>query len=128
MANNQTVNNGVTNGQTEEDIDQPYSVARYETTSGPWHNILDVPGTETWPGQPVYTAEDSPNGSAVAIYGSDENLPRTEDGDKKAKHKKTDKKGGKSDHKKDKKDGDAKGKHHHGHKSHGHGHSSHRAA
>jgi hypothetical protein len=142
MANNHTVNNGVS-GQTEEDTDQPYSVARYEeSTSGPWNNILDVPSTETWPGQPVYTTGDSPNGSYVALNGSDENLPRTEDGDKKAKHKKTDRKGGKSDHKKDgkgaskkddkkdKKDGDGKGKgkHHHSHKSHGHGHSSHRAA
>lgn len=126
-------------GQAGDGFDQTYSVARYETTSGPWHNILDVPGTETWPGQAVYaTGEDhSPTGSAVAMQGSNEDLPQTGNGDKTEQKKRKKKNATKSDKKKDsngtskkdEKDGDEEGKkdRHRGHKSHGHGHRSQRA-
>jgi hypothetical protein len=94
--------NGEIVGQVKDEFDEPYSVARYETTSGPWHNILDVPGTETWPGQAVcVTTEDySPSGSAVAIQGSNEDLAQTENATD-AKKKKKRQNGGKSDKKKD---------------------------
>ncbi|RKU40053.1 hypothetical protein DL546_002049 [Coniochaeta pulveracea] len=127
-------------GQMDVDFGQPYSVLRYERTSGPWHNILDAPGTDTWPGQTVYaTGEDhSPNGSAIAIQGSNEDLHQNENGDKTVQKKKKKKKDATKDDekkddngpsRKDKKDGDREGKkdRSHGHKSHGHGHKTQRA-
>lgn len=111
--------------------DQPYSVARYETTSGPWHNILDVPGTESWQGDPVYAVENSPNGSAAAIHGSDENVAQHHTPEKKLKdknkkekksagHKKEGKDGPKKDKtdKHDKSGGHGADKGHHGHETH----------